>query len=144
MADEKETTHAGRDSKRPDSSTSTSGYKSKPIDSASVNYWWHVLEGKKLVKVADYRFDPNVRLDSENSHNGGTKLSFVKEYMFTEESLPRPIRILNQKEKSASSDDHEPGRSVSKKSCVLRVQLMKFRYTLWVDDNRVCVGLEVG
>jgi len=72
MADDKEITYTRRDSKRSDSSTSTSGYKLKPIDPASVNYWWHVLEGKRLVKVADYRFDPNVCFDSENSHDGDT------------------------------------------------------------------------
>ncbi|KAL1303318.1 hypothetical protein AAFC00_006721 [Neodothiora populina] len=69
-------------------------FQLKPIPEDDIVYWWNVLEGRKLVTVKEYQFDPRVA-------------------MFTEENLPEPIQVL---QKGGPAPDSEPGRLVYSKT----------------------------
>lgn len=53
------------------------------------------MEGKKLVKLEEYRFDPKVGFPREGLALSRYLLTLVKMAMFTEENLPQPIQVLN-------------------------------------------------
>lgn len=115
----------------------------KPISKDDVQYWWRVLEGKKLVKLKDYKFDAKVRLCWVvfRKQNSAAHQATEQVAMFTEETLPQPIRVLNDNE--VVPEGREAQRLVEYPDPRLMTEVME-RYTLWVDENRVCVGLEAG